>query len=104
MDKWNGADIIGTNSNTPTLTFTMPAQSVELTPNVTKNKYRVTYKDGDRVLAIYDVEYEDVIPTPTAPSKYGYKFTGWNPYPVSGTMPAKALELQAMWESVPISG
>ena len=104
MNKWNGADIIGTNSNTPTLTFTMPAQSVELTPNVTKNKYRVTYKDGDRVLAIYDVEYEDVIPTPTAPSKYGYKFTGWNPYPVSGTMPAKALELQAMWESVPISG
>jgi hypothetical protein len=81
----------------------MPAQTVELTPNVTKNTYKATYKDGDRVIVVYDVVYEDVVPTPTAPSKYGYKFTGWRYYPVSGTMPANNIEIQAMWESVPVN-
>ena len=104
MDKWNWADVIGKNSGTPVFTFTMPTQTVTLTPNVTKNTYKATYKDGDRVIAIYDVVYEEAVPTPKAPSKYGYKFTWWRNYPISWTMPANDVELKAMWEAVPVSG
>jgi|GEM_PF-6877604 len=81
----------------------MPAHIVTLTPNVTKNTYKAIYKDSDRVIAVYDVVYEDTVPTPKAPSKYGYKFTGWRNYPISGTMPANNIELKAMWEAVPVS-
>ena len=80
------------------------AQTATLTPNVTKNTYKATYKDGDRVIAIYDVVYEEAVPTPRAPSKYGYKFTWWRNYPISWTMPANDVELKAMWEAVPVSG
>ena len=54
-----------------TVTFTMPANNVTLTPQYEKNTYTLTV-DGKDEQRTFD---EDV--TVTAPEKDGYTFTGW---------------------------
>ena len=61
----------GTDTTKATITFTMPANSVTLTPQYKKNTYTLTV-DGVDEPRVFD---ENV--TVTAPEKEGCTFTGW---------------------------
>ena len=61
----------GTDTTSETITFTMPANKVTLTPQYKKNTYTLTV-DGKPELRTYSEEV-----TFTAPEKEGHTFTGW---------------------------
>ncbi len=56
---------------------TMPANDVVISGTFTINKYLVTFKIGDEVIAADSLEYGATIVAPEAPEKEGYTFDGW---------------------------
>ena len=56
---------------------TMPASDVLISGAFTVNKYLVTFKIGDEVIAADSLEYGTTIVAPEAPEKEGYTFDGW---------------------------
>ena len=64
----------------------MPANDVTITGIFTINKYLVTFKIGDMVIAADSLEYKAAIIAPEAPEKEGYTFNGWGE--VAETVPA----------------
>ncbi len=97
----------GTDTNSETITFKMPANNVTLTPQYEKNTYTLTV-DGKDEQRTFDEEV-----TVTAPKKDGYTFTGWEvtglptdvdttKATISFTMPANKVTLKAQYtENVP---
>ena len=71
------------------LSETMPAEDVTVTGSYTVNKYLVTFKIGDEVIASDSLEYGSAIVAPAAPDKEGHTFDGWGA--VAETVPAKDL-------------
>ncbi len=65
---------------------TMPAKDVTITGTFTVNKYLVTFKIGDEVIASESLEYGATIVAPEAPEKEGHTFNGWGE--VAETVPA----------------
>ncbi len=65
---------------------TMPASDVLISGAFTVNKYLVTFKIGDEVIAADSLEYGTTIVAPEAPEKEGYTFDGWGE--VAETVPA----------------
>ena len=65
---------------------TMPAKDVTVTGYFTINKYLVTFKVDDEVIAADSLEYGDEIVAPNAPDREGYAFDGWGE--VAETVPA----------------
>ena len=65
---------------------TMPAKDVTVSGTFTINKYLVTFKIGDEVIASDSLEYRAAIVAPEAPEKEGYTFNGWGE--VAETVPA----------------
>ena len=65
---------------------TMPAKDVTVTGYFTINKYLVTFKIGDEVIAADSLEYGAAIVAPDAPDREGYTFDGWGE--VAETVPA----------------
>ena len=65
---------------------TMPAKDITIRGTFTVNKYRVTFKIGDEVIATYTQDYGSVIKAPDAPEREGYTFDGWSE--VDKTVPA----------------
>ncbi len=55
----------------------MPANDVTISGTFTVNKYLVTFKIGDEVIAVDSLEYGATIVAPEAPEKEGYAFDGW---------------------------
>ena len=66
---------------------TMPAEDVIVEGTFVVNKYLVTFRIGDEVVAADSLEYGAVIVVPDAPAKEGYTFNGWGEVPE--TMPAE---------------
>ena len=66
---------------------TMPAEDVVVEGTFVVNKYLVTFRIGDEVVAADSLEYGAVIVVPDAPAKEGYTFSGWGEVPE--TMPAE---------------
>ena len=66
---------------------TMPAEDVTISGTFVVNKYLVTFKIGDEVIASDSLEYGATIVTPEAPEKEGYTFNGWGE--VDETVPAR---------------
>ncbi len=56
---------------------TMPAKDVTVTGYFTINKYLVTFKVDDEVIAADSLEYGAEIVAPEAPDREGYTFDGW---------------------------
>ena len=56
---------------------TMPANDITIYGSFAINKYLVTFKIGDELIASYSLEYGASIVTPEAPEKEGYTFNGW---------------------------
>ena len=65
---------------------TMPAKDVTVTGYFTINKYLVTFKIDDEVIAADSLEYGAAIVAPDAPDREGYTFDGWGE--VAETVPA----------------
>lgn len=65
---------------------TMPANDVVISGTFAINKYLVTFKIGDEVIAADSLEYGATIVAPEAPEKEGYTFDGWGE--VAETVPA----------------
>ena len=66
---------------------TMPANDVVVTGSYNVNKYLITFKIGDEVIASDSLAYGSAIVAPEAPAKEGHTFGGWKDVPE--TMPAK---------------
>ena len=65
---------------------TMPANDVTISGTFIINKYLVTFKIGDEVIATVSLEYGATIVAPEAPEKEGHTFNGWGE--VAETVPA----------------
>jgi len=65
---------------------TMPAKDLTISGTFVINKYLVTFKIGDEVIASYSLEYGAAIVIPEAPEKEGHTFNGWGE--VAETVPA----------------
>lgn len=65
---------------------TMPAKDVTISGTFTINKYVVTFKIGDEVIAADSLEYGAEIVAPEASVREGYTFDGWGE--VAETVPA----------------
>ena len=65
---------------------TMPANDLTISGTFIVNKYVVTFKIGDEVIASDSLEYQSAIVAPEAPEKVGYTFNGWGE--VAETVPA----------------
>ena len=56
---------------------TMPMNDLTVSGTFAINKYLVTFKIGDEVIAADSLEYGAAIVAPDAPEKEGYTFNGW---------------------------
>ena len=65
---------------------TMPASDVTINGTFIVNKYLVTFKVDDEVIAADSLEYGAAIVAPEAPEKEGHTFNGWGE--VAETVPA----------------
>ncbi len=65
---------------------TMPANDVTISGTFTINKYLVTFKIGDEMIAVDSLEYGAAIVAPEALEREGHTFNGWGEVPE--TMPA----------------
>ena len=74
---------------------TMPAKDVTVSGTFTINKYLVTFKIGDEVIASDSLEYGAAIVAPEAPEKEGYTFNGWGD--VVSTVPASDLTYEGSY-------
>lgn len=77
---------------------TMPARNITIKAKWTINQYTIKFDtDGGSAVADMKVNYGAAVSAPSAPTKTGYTFVGWNPaFPA--TMPAKDLTLTAQWK------
>jgi len=88
-----------------TANMTMPAENITFTAEWTVNQYTITFDSngGSEVKAITQ-DYGTNVKAPTAPTKAGFKFVGWQ---LNGedytftTMPAEDIILVAVWADVP---
>ena len=76
---------------------TMPAKDVTVTGHFTINKYLVTFKVDDEVIAADSLEYGATIVAPEAPDREGYTFDGWGE--VAETVPAGDLTYEGSYSA-----
>ena len=74
------------------------AENVALVATFRPLKYNVVFS-VDGVETTSSLDYASVIPTPTAPSKTGYTFTGWEPaFEEVATVPLNGITDTAQWQ------
>ena len=74
---------------------TMPANDITVSGAFTINKYLVTFKIDDEVIASDSLEYGAMIVTPEAPEREGYTFDGWGD--VVETVPANDVTIEGSY-------
>lgn len=74
---------------------TMPAEDIIITGTFIANRYLVTFKIGDEVIAADSIDYGTVIVAPEAPEKEGYTFNGWGE--IAETVPAHDLTYEGSY-------
>ncbi|MDO4373525.1 MAG: InlB B-repeat-containing protein [Clostridia bacterium] len=80
---------------------TMPAENTTITARWSVNRYTITFNtDGGSAVSAITKNYGAAVSAPTAPTKTGYTFAGWQlgdeAYTFS-TMPAESITLTARW-------
>ena len=76
---------------------TMPAENRTVKAKWTANQYTITFDtDGGSAINSITQDYGTKITAPTAPTKTGYTFNGWNPA-IPATMPAENRTVKAKW-------
>ena len=77
---------------------TMPAESLTITAKWTVKQYTITFNtNGGTVIDSITQDFGTAITTPTAPTKAGYTFKGWDKE-IPETMPAENLTITAKWD------
>nr|MBQ8244702.1 InlB B-repeat-containing protein [Oscillospiraceae bacterium] len=82
---------------------TMPARDLMFVAEYEINKYTITFDAGegkfDNGESKYEVTgiYQSAVTAPVAPTRVGYRFTGWN-VEVPSVMPAESMTVTANWE------
>lgn len=66
---------------------TMPAYNLDIRGAFIANKYFITFKIGDEVIAADSLEYGTAIVAPEVPEREGYTFDGWEG--IAETVPAE---------------
>lgn len=79
---------------------TMPAKDVNVSGTFSVNSYNITYIVDGTVYKTVSVEFGSAITLIDAPTKQGYKFSGWNNAPQ--TMPAKDIQITGSFISTDI--
>ncbi|MGM9733233.1 MAG: InlB B-repeat-containing protein, partial [Prevotella sp.] len=76
---------------------TMPAENITIKATWKINQYTITFNsNGGSEVASITQDYATEITAPTAPTRVGYDFAGWDKE-VPATMPAEDLTLTAQW-------
>jgi hypothetical protein len=84
---------------TPNVPATMPAEDVKVMATWAKNSYTITFVDFDNSVILEEqLEFDEKIVTPNAPSREGYTFVGWSPV-VPKTMPSKNVVFTATYKA-----
>ena len=85
------------NGWNPAIPETMPAENRTVKATWTANQYTITFDTaGGSVLEPITQDYGTAITAPTAPTKTGYTFNGWEPA-IPATMPAENRTVKATW-------
>ena len=76
---------------------TIPAEDMNFTAKWVANQYTLTFdSDGGSDVASITQDYGTKIESPTAPTKTGYTFVGWD-NEIPETMPADNMSFKAQW-------
>jgi hypothetical protein len=76
---------------------TMPAASMTINATWTVNQYTITFNsDGGSAVAPITQDFGTAVAEPTAPTKAGYTFAGWDAA-IPTTMPAASMTINATW-------
>ena len=90
-----GYTFIGWDTEIPT---TMPAENMTVTAQWKINKYTITFDTaGGTEIAPITQDYGTQIASPSAPTREGYTFIGWDKA-IPETMPAENITLKARWK------
>ena len=77
---------------------TMPAENMTIKAKWNINQYTITFNsNGGSDVAPITQDYGTAVTAPTAPTKTGYTFDGWDALPE--TMPAENITVNAKWEA-----
>ncbi len=75
---------------------TMPAENITIKAKWNINQYTITFNsDGGSAVSPITQDYNTTVTAPTAPTKEGYTFAGWENLPA--TMPAENITVKAIW-------
>ena len=75
---------------------TMPAKDLTVSGSYEINKYKLTFRIGEEVIAESELEYGAEVKSPEAPEKEGYTFAGWSEFPAS--MPAYNVDVLGSYD------
>ena len=77
---------------------TMPAENMTIKAKWNINQYTITFNsNGGSAVAPITQDYGSTVTAPTAPTKTGYTFDGWDNLPA--TMPAENITVNAKWKA-----
>lgn len=80
-----------------TIPATMPARDVTVTAVFKINQYTITFvTDGGTAVAPITQDYGTAVTAPSAPTKVGYTFAGWDK-DIPETIPAENMTITAKW-------
>jgi uncharacterized repeat protein (TIGR02543 family) len=80
-----------------TIPSTVPATDMTITALWTINPYTITFNtDGGTSIDVITQDYNTPVTAPSAPTKVGYTFSGWD-QTIPSTVPATDMTITALW-------